>query len=45
MFDGGEIGRSVIGSDPAFVVAEDHVHDPVQGDVSLPIPNHKGYAK
>ena len=30
VFDGGEISRSVIGSDAALVVAEDHVHDPMQ---------------
>jgi hypothetical protein len=26
VFDGGEIGRRMIGSDAALVVAEDHVH-------------------
>ena len=26
---GGEVGGSVIGTDATFVVAEDHVHDPV----------------
>jgi hypothetical protein len=30
MFDGGEVGWGVVGSDAAFVIAEDHVHDPVQ---------------
>ncbi|MEQ1409598.1 hypothetical protein ABK249_32350, partial [Neorhizobium sp. Rsf11] len=29
MFDGGEVGRGVFGSDAAFVVAEDHVQHPV----------------
>jgi hypothetical protein len=29
VLDGGEIGGSVIGSNPALVVAKDHVHDPV----------------
>ena len=29
VFYGGEVGGSVIGADAAFVVAEDHVHDPV----------------
>jgi hypothetical protein len=28
MFDGGEVREGMIGSDPALVVAEDHVHDP-----------------
>ena len=27
---GGEIGWGMIGSDPAFVVAEDHIHDPME---------------
>jgi hypothetical protein len=30
MFDSREISGSMIGSDPAFIVAKDHVHDPVQ---------------
>ena len=37
VFDGGEIGRSVIGSDPAFVVTEHHVHDPVQAVLDGPM--------
>src|SRR6202522_1685505 len=30
VLDRGEVGRCVVGSDPAFVVTEDHVHHPVQ---------------
>ena len=30
MFQGREICGSVVGPDAAFVVAKDHVHDPVQ---------------
>ena len=30
VFDGGEVGGGVFGADAAFVIAEDHVHDPVQ---------------
>ena len=29
VFHGGEIGWSVLGADAAFVIPEDHVHDPV----------------
>ena len=37
MFDGGEVGWRVIGSDPAVVVAEDHVHDPMQAVLDRPV--------
>ena len=30
VLDGGEIGGSVIGPNAAFVIAEDHVHNPMQ---------------
>jgi hypothetical protein len=30
VFDGGEVGWGVIGADAALVVAESHIHDPVQ---------------
>jgi hypothetical protein len=36
MFDGGEVGGGVVGSDAAFVIAEDHVHDPVQVVLDIP---------
>ena len=36
MLDGGEIGGGVIGADPAFVVAEDHIHHPVQAILDTP---------
>jgi hypothetical protein len=29
VFDGGEIGRSMVGAQPAFVVTENHIHNPV----------------
>jgi hypothetical protein len=34
---GYEIGWGVVGSDVAFVVAKDHVHDPVQGVLDGPV--------
>ena len=37
VLDGGEIGWSVIGSDPALVVAEDHVHHPMQAVLDRPV--------
>src|ERR1019366_4457242 len=40
VFDGGEIGRGVIGSDAALVVAEDHVHDPMQAVLDCPVAAH-----
>src|SRR5260370_12926720 len=44
---GCEIGWGVVGSDAAFVVAKDHVHDPVQGVLDGPVradhrPDHSG---
>src|SRR4051812_50090557 len=40
VFDGGEVGWGVVGSDAAFVIAEDHVHDPVQAVASRPEEFH-----
>src|SRR6059058_4681678 len=40
MFDGGEVGWGVVGSDAALVIAEDHVHDPVQAVASRPEEFH-----
>ena len=40
MFDGAEAGRCVIGSQAAFVIAEDHVHDPVQTVLGGPVAAH-----
>src|SRR5258708_38454342 len=37
MLDGAKIGWSVIGSHPAFVVAEDHVHHPMQAVLDCPV--------
>ena len=37
MLAGGEIGWGVVGPDSAFVVAKDHVHDPVQGVLDGPV--------
>jgi hypothetical protein len=42
MFDGGEIGWRVIGSDPALIIAEHHVHDPVQAVLDRPMPPYDG---
>src|SRR5260221_11384513 len=42
MAAGCEIGWRVVGSDAAFVVAKDHVHDPVQGVLDGPMrPDHR----
>ena len=30
VLEGGEVGGRVIGSDAAFIVAEDHIHHPMQ---------------
>jgi len=30
VFDGGKIGWRIFLSDPALVIAKDHIHDPVQ---------------
>src|SRR3954467_14833018 len=40
VFDGGEVGWGVVGSDAAFVIAEDHVHDPVQAILDGPMASH-----
>lgn len=40
MFDGGEVCRGMIGSDPAFVVAENHVHDPMQTVLDRPVTSY-----
>jgi hypothetical protein len=37
VLDGGKVGRSVIGTDAAFVVAEIHVHDPVKAVLDRPV--------
>ena len=37
MFDGGKTGGRVAGADAAFVVAEDHIHDPVQAVLDCPM--------
>src|SRR5438105_3028897 len=34
---GGEVGRGVIGADAALVVAEDHVHHPVETVLDRPV--------
>src|SRR3954464_4256610 len=40
MLDGGEVGWGVVGSDAAFIVAEDHIHDPVQAVLDGPMASH-----
>lgn len=42
VFEGGEIGGSMIGADAAFVVAEDHVHYPVQAVLHRPVAAYHG---
>ncbi len=42
MLDGGEVGGGMFGSDAAFVVAEEHVHDPVQAVLDRPMASHDG---
>src|SRR3954465_913848 len=37
MPDSGEVGWCVVGSDPALVIAEDHVQDPVQAVLNGPV--------
>lgn len=37
VLDGREVGGGVIGSHPAFIIAEDHVHDPVQAILHCPM--------
>jgi hypothetical protein len=38
----GEIGWSVIGSDAGFVIAENHVHDPMQTVLDAPVGSDGG---
>ena len=40
VLDGGEVCWRVIGSDPALVIAENHVHDPVQAVFDRPMAAH-----
>jgi hypothetical protein len=40
VFDGGEIGRGMVGSDAALVVAKDHVHHPMQTVFNCPVAAH-----
>ena len=40
VFDGGEVGRRVVLSDAALVVAEDHVHDPVEAVLDAPMASN-----
>ena len=42
MFDGCEIGGSMIGADTAFVVAEDHVEDPMEAVLYGPMVADEG---
>lgn len=37
---GGEVGRRVIGADACLVVAENHVHDPMQAVLDSPMSAH-----
>ena len=37
VFEGGEVRGGLIGADAAFVVAEEHVHDPVQAVLDRPM--------
>jgi hypothetical protein len=40
VFDGGEVGGCVIGTDPAFVVAENHIQDPVKTVLDHPMDSN-----
>ena len=42
VFDGGEVGWGVIGADAALVVAESHIHDPVQAVLDHPMARTAG---
>ena len=42
MLDGGEVGGGMSGADAAFVIAEDHVHDPVETVFHRPMAAHDG---
>lgn len=37
VLDGGEIGRGMFRPNPALVIAEDHVHDPMQAVLDRPM--------
>ena len=37
VLEGGEVGRRIVGSNAAFVVAEDHVHHPVEAVLHCPM--------
>ncbi len=40
MLDGVEVGGRVVGSHPALVIAERHVHDPMQAVLDCPVAAH-----
>lgn len=42
MFDGGEIGWGVAGTDVALVVAKDHIHDPMEAILDGPMLTDDG---
>src|SRR5580700_11502732 len=42
VLDGGEVGGGVLGADAAFVVAEDHVHDPMEAVLDGPMAADDG---
>jgi hypothetical protein len=37
VLDGCEVGWRVMGSDPAFIITEDHIHDPMQAVLDRPM--------
>lgn len=37
MLNDREVGRGVVGSQPGFIVAEDHVHDPMEAVLDGPV--------
>ena len=42
VFDGGKISRRMIGPDTALVVAEEHVHHPVEAVLDGPVAAYGG---
>ena len=42
VLEGGEVGGRVIGSDAAFIVAEDHIHHPMQAVLDRPVAADDG---
>jgi hypothetical protein len=42
VLEGGEVGGRLIGADAAFVVAEDHVHHPVEAVLDRPVAADDG---